>query len=666
MKRRGAEMKAKMENEAAAKRRRLNSAAAVQKPSTSAVAAASTSVVAAASTSAVAAASAKHAETSEQTFRRMLDERSAKLRNMSLPRKDSTLHSTIDKKIDKKWSHGTIKPGGRSSAVPKKKKDEPKNARSDDARVELPAEPAFDRMDVAELRRRGLFEFPEGKLSGKTAMPHQKRLLEKLADRRCLLAWHPCGSGKTLGALLCARAALETGIVDHVVVIVMPVIEQQWRDVARDFGIPDDKMTITTLKKGLLLYNSADYTPPHKKVFVIFDESQRGKTLIRTSADGKQQGVFSMAAINAGRDKTTRRLLYLSATPVVNTPKDLCNVAGAFRGLDPALSGVVYKRASDAIAYLAESKLVDYHELSEEDKRTACVPEVQRQVVDLVMDAEFAAFYDQHIEPECAKELAKVSSSEADDAEDVLAAEDAVDPEAVKVLAAPGPKKRNRKSNAFDNVGRRYGNVSVKVGLSDPQQNIRDAPWSPKQDYLFDWLMNKRMPGEKFVVSTSWAVHGAGVIAVVLEKAGFDSYMIITGKTPQRERAKIVKAFNAGNIECIIFTDAGREGMDLIGCTVVFLFDPCWTDTKVEQAIGRAARSHALDHLPPGLRIVRVYELVLRKKERTAELKRKLVEDDDVAKEILDDLSADESLIRRCSEKRRMVEAVMGELRLLS
>nr|WP_228407495.1 DEAD/DEAH box helicase [Lactococcus insecticola] len=75
-----------------------------------------------------------------------------------------------------------------------------------------------------------------------------------------------------------------------------------------------------------------------------------------------------------------------------------------------------------------------------------------------------------------------------------------------------------------------------------------------------------------------------------LEAAGISSYQL-TGSTPNRDRMKMVKAFNAGSRDAFLISlKAGGTGLNLTSADVVILIDLWWNPSVEEQAISRAHR----------------------------------------------------------------------------
>jgi superfamily II DNA/RNA helicase len=84
---------------------------------------------------------------------------------------------------------------------------------------------------------------------------------------------------------------------------------------------------------------------------------------------------------------------------------------------------------------------------------------------------------------------------------------------------------------------------------------------------------------------------------------------VVTGSVATRERDETVRAYNRGDLNVLILSAAGGEGLDLKGTTDVILLEVPWNEARERQVIGRAARfrSHEKNQT------VNVWKLVLRK-----------------------------------------------------
>ena len=63
-----------------------------------------------------------------------------------------------------------------------------------------------------------------------------------------------------------------------------------------------------------------------------------------------------------------------------------------------------------------------------------------------------------------------------------------------------------------------------------------------------------------------------------------------TGKTPKPQRAAIVQDYNRGDLNVLLLSSAGGEGLDLKNTTQMHILQPWWNDEKINQVIGRGVR----------------------------------------------------------------------------
>lgn len=88
-----------------------------------------------------------------------------------------------------------------------------------------------------------------------------------------------------------------------------------------------------------------------------------------------------------------------------------------------------------------------------------------------------------------------------------------------------------------------------------------------------------------------------------LEKAHISSFTL-QGSTPKEKRAKLVKAFNAGEASVFLISlKAGGTGLNLTAADIVIHYDPWWNQAAQDQATDRAHRIGQQAH-------VQVYKLI--------------------------------------------------------
>ena len=108
------------------------------------------------------------------------------------------------------------------------------------------------------------------------------------------------------------------------------------------------------------------------------------------------------------------------------------------------------------------------------------------------------------------------------------------------------------------------------------------------------------------------------VIAKELESLGISHYML-TGKTPQSERMKLVENFNSGGASVFLVSlKAGGTGLNLTAADIVIHYDPWWNIATQNQATDRAYRIGQTKN-------VQVYKLIIKDsiEEKIIELQKK-------------------------------------------
>jgi SNF2 family DNA or RNA helicase/glutaredoxin len=114
----------------------------------------------------------------------------------------------------------------------------------------------------------------------------------------------------------------------------------------------------------------------------------------------------------------------------------------------------------------------------------------------------------------------------------------------------------------------------------------------------------------KTLIYTNWLDFGVTPIKETLDHADI-SYGIFTGKLSKEKRNKLVEQFNDDEIDALILTSAGAEGLDLKGTKNVIILDPPWHPAGLNQIIGRAVRYKSHTHLPKNERNVHIYKMVM-------------------------------------------------------
>ncbi len=173
-------------------------------------------------------------------------------------------------------------------------------------------------------------------------------------------------------------------------------------------------------------------------------------------------------------------------------------------------------------------------------------------------------------------------------------------------------------------MGPRIGKKSRKKFLNkltneDLTKNLHK--YSPKMAELLRRVQqHKGHPGT--IYSQFVSGEGLGVFAKILELNGYSPYdaslknygikskktfALITGKLTADDRNQIVEDFNSGKILLLLFSQAGAEGLDLKGSRHVHIMEPFWNYALIRQVMYRSVRFKSHTHLPKKHQDVTVY-----------------------------------------------------------
>ena len=131
---------------------------------------------------------------------------------------------------------------------------------------------------------------------------------------------------------------------------------------------------------------------------------------------------------------------------------------------------------------------------------------------------------------------------------------------------------------------------------------------SKKVKFVINEVINRVNKGKKVIIYSNFVSAGIKTIASYLDKNGIPYYEF-TGKTSKSLRTKYVQDYNSGKINVLLITKAAGEGIDLKETNAMFILDPPWNESGLEQAIGRAIRYKSHINLPKEEQYVDVFKL---------------------------------------------------------
>lgn len=411
----------------------------------------------------------------------------------------------------------------------------------------------------------------------------QKRVLKKLReDISGLILVHGLGSGKTLSSI---AAAEELGF--DADVVVPASLRENYRKEISKFTEKDRKDY--SVKSYNEIVSKENSLSPEKKRILILDEAHRLR-----NRDTKQ--TEAVESLSSGYGK---RLL-LTGTPIVNKPDDLVSLLNIVSGekklnvdkfnedfIDKKIvpSGFFAKLMGIRDGFTQEVKnhqkfknsfarFFDFHGGSTDE-----FPEVSEKKIKIDMDPLQQEIYDGLLKKNPLLAF-KIKSN------------------------LPPSKSESRQLNAFLSAVRQVSNTPY--GFTVKELTIDN---SPKLKAIAENIVNsyKKNKRAKNVVYSNYLSSGVEPIAGVL-KENKVPFAIFDGSLNDKKRKKIIDSYNSDEINTLLVSGAGSEGLDLKGTRNLHITEPHWNDARIKQMIGRAARFRSHSHLPKKDRKLEVFK----------------------------------------------------------
>ena len=388
---------------------------------------------------------------------------------------------------------------------------------------------------------------------------HQKKVVEFLErDKvRGLLVVHGVGTGKTLTGVTVSQCFLDKYPKSEVFVVTPTSLQENFKkELAAYHGKKEYK------DKRYRFYTIQGFTHAFKKgtlgpkdcedALLIIDEAHNIRTQI--SEDDKNidkctnktlTGVNARSLIEAS--KHARKVLLLSATPLINRPCELINLMSIIDGVNP-ISVEKFNKISHEEYFKCK---VSFYETSSAHRK-ANYPSVVDKDVFITMTPSYYKRYiriEQHGEPN---------------------------------------------ERAFYN-GVRKGSNSLEI------EN------SPKINWVMEHL-SKSKDEDKYVIFSHFIGSGLSLLMKRMDSKGI-SYVHVTGDISMKNRQKAVSDYNSGKVKVMLISKAGGEGLDLKNTRNVILLEPSWNESTHHQVIGRAVRYQSHASLPKAEQTVNVFRL---------------------------------------------------------
>lgn len=434
--------------------------------------------------------------------------------------------------------------------------------------------------------------------TGIPIQPHQIKVASYLLKNRGLLAIHRTGSGKTFTAIL-SILLLKTkypGL--RIVVLVPSSLKENFTEQMIKFGIsPLGVRMMTALGSSskppvftrlvVELYSFDEYhsffkqsekvSPLLKQTFFIIDEAHHLRSEIKLN---RQQEILQAQKTYSIMMTASQafRVLLLSATPIINSEYDLANLFAMVIGIPPTPSRLLTRKQfrdlvaqPDQFQQYAKCKVSYYFPENTTDYPTV----INMPLVVFTMNAYYYEKY---------KEIESRLNYE-------------------------------RHESFYRSL--RMAEIAL------------DGEYSPKVDWVVDFVTREAAAGRKSVVFSNWIYAGIHLIRRRLDLMNKPEsrYVPIIGDISTEDRQRFKDLYNSGIANIMLISKAGSEGLDLTNTRNVIILESNWNPSVDLQIIGRAVRYKSHESLPLEERNVRVWRLLMRKPLNTGDTLRSIDEE---------------------------------------
>lgn len=417
--------------------------------------------------------------------------------------------------------------------------------------------------------------------SVKLLQPHQKQFIKAFmrSHERASIAIHSPGSGKTLMAMGAAKCYLAE-YPDSRVIFVAPtslITAHEAQLAAYERKLPGgripkrDQYSFYTYTSFANAIQSGELKMCNGAL-IICDEAQALK--------GAETQIFS--AVHAC-SAMSKKVIFLSATPITNTDSDLINLMIAATG-----GPIIDSRTMDAI--LNNDQLMraffgcrlSWYK-SDPKKMAGFFPKKETRLVPIAMDATTERTYE-------SLENNKINRA------------------IEGIFSLSGESSDTDLQSFFNGLRRISSSSSQKIEyMVDYILHVRDRRTNAR---LGITRMSLDSHTDKFIIFTHFAEHGSAKIIAALKRAGI-SYGIIDGSVSKAGRAKIEKDYVSGKIQVILISAAGSTGLNLFETGYIFLVEPSWNNSEVEQVEARGIRYLGHSRLPKAKQNILIMKLML-------------------------------------------------------
>jgi len=407
-------------------------------------------------------------------------------------------------------------------------------------------------------------------------LAHQEKFLRKffLSGVSGSIVFHGVGTGKSLTASVASHYYLSLNPNGNIVFISPPALILNFVNALKQYGLDekDKRISYFTFEK---FTRNPSINKNNPTLFII-DEAHLLRTEIKSSMVQDEEGNKSILVEQNKRGyaileaiKKTDKCILLTGTPFINKIYDIENLLSMVVKKDPL------DQENFAQMITNKGSRLDYfkYKISHYENKVGSefFPEKIEKFVPFIMNEE---------------ELKKYEDFEKGNLE-VLTNPD------LENINFEGAKDE-KSFTSFHNGTRQYSN------LLDYKKIV----------FIINRIKKKETTG-KYIIYTTFINNGLRIIREYLDKNDI-SYAIISGNENIKQKEESKNKYNSGQVNVLLITKAGTEGIDTIGTEAIFIYEgSSWNEPLIEQAVARAIRFKSHYHLPKEFQKVFVYRLLI-------------------------------------------------------
>lgn len=462
--------------------------------------------------------------------------------------------------------------------------------------------------------------------------PHQKVVVDymKNTNARGIVLYHGLGSGKTITSI-----AVGELYPNNKIVIVPASMRTQWDKELKKMKVNLNKYSVMSYE-GFLKKVESNENFLNSKV-VIVDEAHR----IR-SATGK----IAIKAVSSLQNAF--KVVLLTGTPMVNSSVDFSQLVNAITGEDTL---PVDDKKFKQLFYIQKSKKIpnddkrcklyspvtcsedgfssingycEYHNYMQlkrsslkirKEKKFKPIPNFVKKHKERI-ERQRASFkegklipntveYKKHVKcivsyympqittdyPSVKRSYIKVKMSPQQNKTYIKATKKIPKADMYMMESGREVTRSGMAFNAFLNLTRQISNIT------------KNEKESPKLKEILKKIKNGPKPA---IIYSNWLDYGIRPMADLLNKNNISNFEF-TGSLNDSKKKDIVTKYNNGEMDVLLLSSSGGEGLDLKNTRQIHIMEPHWNIAKINQVIGRGIRYKSHEALPQNQRNVHVY-----------------------------------------------------------